>query len=124
MIIVLVFLILVIAFAVAAMVLFQSQHGITYAIIELDEVRYAKEMGLRQALWVWRYKYEDSEYLDAGTEAYAPAEPLPYAGYSVKGACVRVEDKSPADRRLDLGNGEIIVKVLKIDDPDSCSWQE
>jgi hypothetical protein len=102
-------LIIVCSIGFAVMSLFVSQHGITSSYIGLDEVRYAEEVGLRHGLWVWRYKYEDPNYLNNGTQ--------PYQTTLDNSVCVRVEDKdengdSNPNRRLD--EYDIEIQVIKV----------
>ncbi len=106
-IIVLGFLLIVSILAFAVLVLFQSQHGVTYSLLGLDEIRYAGELGFRHALWVWRYKYDDPDYLNGGLNTYDTTldfESYNFESYNVSSVRVRVEDKD-LDRRLDIGEG-------------------
>jgi len=109
-IIVLGFLLIVSALAFAVLVLFQSQHGITYSFMGLDEIRYAEEMGFRHGLWVWRYKYGDPDYFVSRPECIAQPDGRCYIEtftFSdeernvVNSIRVHVEDIN-ADRQLNL----------------------
>lgn len=107
MIIVLGFLLIVSTLCVAVLVLSQSQQGITYSYLGLDEIRYAGELGFRHALWVWRYRYDDAAYLDGGDNIYEVTldfekPDFEFESYNVRSVRVRVQDKN-SNRKLDIG---------------------
>ncbi len=103
------FLVITCASIHAVLVLFKSQNAITRSLMQLDEVRYAEEIGLRHGLWIWRYKYDDPVYLNNGTQYYETT--LDINSYNVESVRVRVEDKN-YDRKLD--EDEIEIEVNKV----------
>ncbi|MFH1678480.1 MAG: hypothetical protein ABH914_02540 [Candidatus Omnitrophota bacterium] len=100
-IIVILFLLITCSLAYATLVLFQSQHGITRSLMQLDEVRYAAEFGARHGIWVWRYHYDWLPY----------SVNLPVNSYNVISVDVNVNDIN-GDRRLDAG--EIVIQINKV----------
>jgi hypothetical protein len=112
-IIVLVFLLIASGLAFSAMILFSSQHGITRSLMQLDEVRYAEEIGRRHAYWVWRYKYGDPEYFQSHPEECTQPchiKIFDIEGDNVESVKVRVEDKNN-NRKLDTGADEREIEI-------------
>ncbi|MFH1339405.1 MAG: hypothetical protein ABIH40_06155 [Candidatus Omnitrophota bacterium] len=118
-IIVLAFLLAVSTLAFATLVLIQSQHGITYSFKGLDEVRYARGLGIQYGYWVWRYKYGNPAYFDISNPECV-ANPCHIRTFDLidsdiaQSVKVRVEDIN-GNRQLDLSGDpkDIDVEVTK-----------